>query len=129
MACSGCNVYVVSSICVITSYFLLFFALFLLNQCCLARNGDAGCGTLVLLGLHLNIATQHSYQCLDDGQIETGSVIGLAGGTPVAVEDAVQCVSASYAHSDVIITRDKKGFANAYIPVMTPAEFIERSRQ
>ena len=32
-------------------------------------------------------------------------------------------------HPDVIITRDKKGFANAEIPVMTPAEFIERSRQ
>ena len=32
-------------------------------------------------------------------------------------------------HPDVIITRDKKGYASAEIPVMTPTEFLEKSRK
>ena len=43
-------------------------------------------------------------------------------------EDTVQYYSALPYQPDVIITRDKKGFSNLDILVMTPAEFIERSR-
>lgn len=44
-------------------------------------------------------------------------------------EDTVQYYSALPYQPDVIITRDKKGFSDLDIPVMTPAEFIERSRK
>lgn len=44
-------------------------------------------------------------------------------------EDTVQYFSAMTCHPDVIVSRDKKGFSNAEIPVMTPTEFIERSKQ
>ena len=44
-------------------------------------------------------------------------------------EDTVQYYSALSYHPDVILTRDKKGFSDLNIPVMTPAEFLERSRR
>jgi len=44
-------------------------------------------------------------------------------------EDIVQYYSALSYHPDVILTRDKKGFSDLNIPVMTPAEFLERSRR
>ena len=44
-------------------------------------------------------------------------------------EDTVQYYSALSYHPDVILTRDKRGFSDLDIPVMTPAEFLERSRQ
>ncbi len=44
-------------------------------------------------------------------------------------EDTVQYYSALSYHPDVILTRDKKGFSDLDIPVMTPAEFLERSRR
>ena len=39
-------------------------------------------------------------------------------------EDAVQRICAEDNGADVIVTRDKDGFVNATIPVMTPAEFL-----
>ena len=39
-------------------------------------------------------------------------------------EDEVQYRAAIASHADIIITRDKTGFTNATIPVMTPAEFL-----
>ena len=41
-------------------------------------------------------------------------------------EDEVQFRAALAAGADVIITRDKDGFANATIPVMTPTEFLDK---
>lgn len=40
-------------------------------------------------------------------------------------EDEVQLRSAKAAGADVIVTRDKDGFTNADIPVMTPTEFLD----
>lgn len=40
-------------------------------------------------------------------------------------EDAIQYNSALYNNCDYIITRDKKGFVNSKISVMTPTEFLE----
>ncbi|MBR1588284.1 MAG: PIN domain-containing protein [Kiritimatiellae bacterium] len=39
-------------------------------------------------------------------------------------EDEVQYRAALAAHADIIVTRDRDGFAGAAIPVMTPAEFL-----
>ncbi len=39
-------------------------------------------------------------------------------------EDAMQYECARSGLSDVIVTRDKAGFKNSPIPVMTPAEFL-----
>jgi predicted nucleic acid-binding protein len=41
-------------------------------------------------------------------------------------EDAVQRICAEENGVDVIITRDKSGFADAKIPVMTPTEFLNK---
>ena len=49
----------------------------------------------------------------------------LAGGEG-DFEDAVQRICAERNGADVIITRDKTGFADASIPVKTPAEFIDQ---
>ena len=43
-------------------------------------------------------------------------------------EDSVQYFSALPYQPDVILTRDKNGFSGSEIPVMTPAEFLERSK-
>ena len=48
---------------------------------------------------------------------------------PYDYEDAVQYLSAQPYHPDVIITRDKKGFKNFDILVMTPSEFISRVKE
>ena len=39
-------------------------------------------------------------------------------------EDAVQMLCAMSNHANMIVTRDKTGFANATIPVLTPTEFL-----
>ena len=44
-------------------------------------------------------------------------------------EDAVQYLSALPCHPDVIITRDKRGFRDFDILVMTPAEFVQRAKE
>lgn len=48
---------------------------------------------------------------------------------PYDYEDAVQNLSALRYHPDMVITRDKKGFNNLNIQVMTPAEFVNRAKQ
>lgn len=40
-------------------------------------------------------------------------------------EDAVQYYAAEEAHADVIITRNKKDFISALLPIFTPEEFIQ----
>ncbi len=48
---------------------------------------------------------------------------------PYDYEDAVQYLSALPYHPDMVITRDKKGFNDLDILVMTPAEFIQKARE
>ena len=48
---------------------------------------------------------------------------------PYDYEDVVQYVSALPYHPDLVITRDKKGFNDLDILVMTPAEFIQKARE
>ena len=48
---------------------------------------------------------------------------------PYDYEDAVQHVSALPYHPDMVITRDKKGFNDFDILVMTPAEFVQKARE
>ena len=43
-------------------------------------------------------------------------------------EDAVQYYAAIHDRSDVFVTRNKKDFKNATLPVMTPSEFIASIR-
>lgn len=43
---------------------------------------------------------------------------------PYDFEDAIQYISALPYQPDIIITRDKDGFMDLGIPVMTPDEFI-----
>jgi len=44
-------------------------------------------------------------------------------------EDAVQYLSALPYHPDMVITRDKKGFNDLDILVMTPAEFVQKAKE
>ena len=48
---------------------------------------------------------------------------------PYDYEDAVQYFSALPSRPDVIITRDKRGFNDFDILVMTPAEFVRKSKE
>ena len=48
---------------------------------------------------------------------------------PYDYEDAVQYLSALPYHPDIVITRDKKGFRDFDILVMTPSEFVEKVKQ
>ena len=48
---------------------------------------------------------------------------------PRDYEDAVQYLSSLPSHPDVIVTRDKKGFCDFDIPVMTPAEFVSKAKE
>ena len=47
---------------------------------------------------------------------------------PYDYEDAVQYLSSLPHHPDVIITRDKRGFNDFGILVMTPAGFVQRQK-
>ena len=60
--------------------------------------------------------------------ISRGTILEAVQKDSFDFEDTVQYYSALPYQPDVIITRDKKGFSDFDIPVMTPAEFIERSR-
>ena len=48
---------------------------------------------------------------------------------PHDYEDAVQYMSALPFHPDIVITRDKEGFKDFDIPVMTPAEFVSKAKE
>jgi predicted nucleic acid-binding protein len=48
---------------------------------------------------------------------------------PYDYEDAVQYLSALPFHPDVVITRDKKGFNDFDLLVMTPAEFVQKAKE
>ena len=56
-------------------------------------------------------------------------LIALLLTVPTGYEDAVQYLSALPYHPDIVITRDKKGFNDLGILVMTPAEFVQKARE
>ena len=65
-------------------------------------------------------------QMLDVMPIEKSQLQSAIRMKPSDYEDAVQYLSAQPYHPDVIITRDKKGFSDFDIPLMTPSEFVDR---
>ena len=48
---------------------------------------------------------------------------------PYDFEDTVQYISALPYKPDIIITRDKRGFLNLEVPIMTPDEFIAECKK
>lgn len=68
-------------------------------------------------------------QMLDVTPIERSQLVKAIQLRPYDYEDAVQYLSALPYQPDVIITRDKKGFNDFDILVMTPAEFISRAKE
>lgn len=65
------------------------------------------------------------------------SIVGLVGVAPESVsenlaanhvdfEDSVQLSEAIRWNADIIVTRDKNGFASSPIPVYTPADFVSK---
>lgn len=65
-------------------------------------------------------------QLLDAMPINKSQLQNAISMKPRDYEDAVRYLSALPYHPDVIITRDKKGFSDFNIPLMTPDEFISR---
>ena len=55
------------------------------------------------------------------------SVINAFDVAVLDYEDTVQYLNATTANADVIVTRDKNGFAGADIRVCTPREFLENA--
>lgn len=68
-------------------------------------------------------------QMLDITPIDRSQLVSAVRLRPYDYEDAVQYLSALPYHPDVIITRDKRGFNDFDILVMTPAEFVDKSKQ
>ena len=68
-------------------------------------------------------------QMLNITPIDRNQLTNAAQLKPYDYEDAVQYLSALPYCPDVIITRDKRGFNDFDILVMTPAEFINRAKQ
>lgn len=67
-------------------------------------------------------------QLLDVMPIERSQLIRAVQLRPYDYEDAVQYLSAQPSRPDVIITRDKRGFRDFDILVMTPAEFVQKAK-
>ena len=68
-------------------------------------------------------------QMLDVAPIDRSQLLNAVRLRPYDYEDAVQYLSSLTYHPDVIITRDKKGFNDFDILVMTPAEFISKVKE
>ena len=68
-------------------------------------------------------------QILDITPIAKEHVQNAISLKPYDYEDAVQYMSALPYHPDLVITRDKKGFNDLDIMVMTPAEFVQKARE
>ena len=68
-------------------------------------------------------------QLLDILPIDRSKLLDAAKLRPYDYEDAVQYLSALPSRPDVIITRDKRGFTDFGILVMTPAEFIKKAKE
>ena len=68
-------------------------------------------------------------QMLNVTPIDRRQLINAVQLKPYDYEDAVQYLSALPYRPDVIITRDKRGFSNFDIQVMTPAEFVQKAKE
>lgn len=68
-------------------------------------------------------------QMLKISPIDKDVVLNALSLAPSDFEDAVQYVSALVFKPDVIVTRDKKGFMDFDIPVLTPIEFVAECRK
>lgn len=68
-------------------------------------------------------------QILDIMPIAKEQVQNAISMKPYDYEDAVQYLSALPYHPDMAITRDKKGFNDLDILVMTPAEFVQKAKE
>ncbi len=68
-------------------------------------------------------------QMLNVTPIDRSQLMNAVQLKPYDYEDAVQYLSALPSHPDVIITRDKKGFNDLGILVMTPAEFVQKAKE
>ena len=57
------------------------------------------------------------------------SILRLAADLPHKdFEDAIQTVSAIQGEADFIVTRDRQHFSNRYLPVISPAEYLNLSQ-
>jgi len=61
--------------------------------------------------------------------VDTSVLEQAANLNPYDYEDAVQYLSALPYHPDIVLTRDKNGFNDLDIMVMTPAEFLQKARE
>ncbi len=68
-------------------------------------------------------------QMLVVAPIDRSQLLNAVRLKPYDYEDAVQFLSALPYRPDVIITRDKRGFKDFDILVMTPAEFVQRAKE
>lgn len=68
-------------------------------------------------------------QMLDITPMDRSQLVSAVRLRPYDYEDAMQYLSALPYHPDVIITRDKRGFNDFDILVMTPAEFVNKAKQ
>jgi predicted nucleic acid-binding protein len=68
-------------------------------------------------------------QMLNVTPIDRNHLMNAVQLKPCDYEDAVQYLSAMPYRPDVIITRDKRGFRDYDILVMTPAEFVNKAKQ
>lgn len=68
-------------------------------------------------------------QMLDVSPIDRSQLVNAVHLRPYDYEDAVQYLSSLPYHPDMVITRDKKGFNDLGILVMTPAEFVNKAKQ
>lgn len=68
-------------------------------------------------------------QILNVAPIDRSQLVNAVQLRPYDYEDAVQYLSALPYHPEVIITRDKRGFNDFDILVMTPAEFVKKAKQ
>lgn len=68
-------------------------------------------------------------QMLNVTPIDRTQLINAVHLKPYDYEDAVQYLSAMSYRPDVIITRDKRGFNDFDILVMTPAEFVQKAKE
>ena len=65
---------------------------------------------------------------LDITPVDKDDILNAINNGKCDFKDRVQYFSSLHSRPDIILTRDKKGFADLGIRVMTPTEFIAASR-
>ena len=107
-----------------------------LSEICNGSNSLRGCfSSLSACNIVYILRNQFDDEVLRNQVLALGSILEMLDTRAAEVkaalasgnrdfEDAVQCICAEDNGADVIITRDKDGFVNATIPVMTPGEFL-----